>query len=259
MKKKLIAAAIAVLSVGLLASCSLEDAYNFIYFIENAEGYAELPDEEDDWWDYEYDDDDYYGDDDDDDGRSSSSKNNNNSSSKNNNSSSKNNSKNSSNNGGGTSGETVTTDNPYFEFRWTESDHTASVRFMSGAEISEITIPSSFYRDGVNYRIINDDYEPGLGYKMDVTRIVLPEGFEEISLGFAHDMNLVSVKLPSTIKKIGNSILVGCNNFKTIEYNGTKAQWEAIDKKVWDDRLPVDITIACKDGNITVPRDSSWD
>lgn len=172
---------------------------------------------------------------------------------------SKGSSKNSSNNGGGTSGETVTTDNPYFEFRWKESDHTASVRFMSGSEISEITIPSNYDRDGVNYRIINDDYEPGLGYKMDVTRIVLPEGFEEISLGFAHDMNLVSVKLPSTIKKIGNSILVGCNNFKTIEYNGTKTQWEAINKKVWNDRLPVDITIACKDGNITVPRDSSWD
>ena len=156
-------------------------------------------------------------------------------------------------------GSTVTTDNPYFEFRWKESDHTASVRFMSGSEISEITIPSNYDRDGVNYRIINDDYEPGLGYKMDVTRIVLPEGFEEISLGFAHDMNLVSVKLPSTIKKIGNSILVGCNSFKTIEYNGTKTQWEAINKKVWNDRLPVDITIACKDGNITVPRDSSWD
>ena len=48
-------------------------------------------------------------------------------------------------------------------------------------------------------------------------------------------------------------MFVGCSAFKSIEFKGTKAQWEAIDKlESWNDMAP-EFTVKCSDGNIVVP------
>ena len=169
----------------------------------------------------------------------------------------------SSNNGGSASqtGDTVDIDNPYFDFSWNSSDHTASICFKSGMENPNPVVPITYAYNGENYRIINDDKAPGFSYMMIVETITIQEGFEKIQNGFCHDMNLISVKLPSTLKKIHAAPFVNCSKLQKVEYNGTMAQWEAIQKDSGDDYnygLPQDITIVCKDGNLTLPKDPDW-
>ena len=169
----------------------------------------------------------------------------------------------SSNNGGSASqtGDTVDIDNPYFDFTWNSSDHTASICFRSGMQNPNPIVPITYMYNGENYRIIDDDKAPGFSYMMIVETITIQEGFEKIQNGFCHDMNLISVKLPSTLKKIHAAPFVNCSKLQKVEYNGTMAQWEAIQKDRGDDYnygLPQDITIVCKDGNLTLPKDPDW-
>lgn len=169
----------------------------------------------------------------------------------------------SSNNGGSASqtGDTVDIDNPYFDFSWNSSDHTASICFRSGMENPNPIVPITYLYNGENYRIIDDDKAPGFSYMMIVETITIQEGFEEIINGFCHDMNLVSIKLPASLKRIHSAPFVNCRKLQKVEYNGTKSQWNAITKDSGDDYnygLPQDITIVCKDGNLTLPKDPDW-
>lgn len=167
-------------------------------------------------------------------------------------------------NNGGTSsqtGDTVDYNNPYFDFTWNSTDHTASICFKSGMENHNPVIPITYVYEGENYRIIDDDKAPGFSYMMTVETITIQEGFEKIINGFCHDMNLVSIKLPSTLQRIHAAPFVNCTKLQKIEYNGTKAEWEAIKKDNGDSYnygLPQDITIVCKDGNLTLAKDPDW-
>ena len=107
--------------------------------------------------------------------------------------------------------------------------------------------------DGVVYNVFDDGVEPGLGYKMAVESITLSEGFKQLAFGFNQDMNLKIVKIPSSLEKITCHILVGCVSFEKIEYNGTKAQWEAIEKDEYWNYLAKAFIVVCKDGNIEIP------
>ena len=116
-----------------------------------------------------------------------------------------------------------------------------------------VTIPAKVKIDGEVYDVFDDSVEPGLGYKMGVESITLPEGFKQLAFGFNQDMNLKTVKIPSTLDKITCHILVGCVSFEKIEYNGTKAQWEAIQKDDYWNYLAKAFIVVCKDGNIEIP------
>ena len=240
---------------GVLSACSLEDNLTFL-MLRNKEGeWGEDYYYEDDWDDWDYDDEGW--DDDDDDYYGSNSNNNNGGGTNNGGQAS------SSNNGGSASqtGDTVDGDNPYFDFTWNSSDHTASICFKSGMENPNPVVPITYVYNGENYRIIDDDKAPGFSYMMIVETITIQEGFEKIQNGFCHDMNLISVKLPSALKKIHAAPFVNCSKLQKVEYNGTMAQWEAIQKDSGDDYnygLPQDITIVCKDGNLTLPKDPDW-
>lgn len=57
--------------------------------------------------------------------------------------------------------------------------------------------------------------------------------------------------IPQDIKKIACRAFIKCEGFANVNYNGTKRQWNAIEKHVcWDDGLSV-YTIHCTDGDIT--------
>lgn len=267
MKNNIIKIIAGLFFIATLTSCSQSDAYQFLR-MGNKTGHwgndmIDLfhtdDDDNDDWWD---------DDDDDDDDRSSnpgggkSSSSNNNSGGK---SSSSNNgggkSSSSNNNGGSASqtGDTVDINNPYFDFSWNSSDHTASICFISGMNNPNPIVPITYVYNGENYRIIDDGKAPGFSYMMIVETITIQEGFEEIQNGFCHDMNLISVKLPSTLKKIHAAPFVNCSKLQKVEYNGTMAQWEAVQKNNdYNYGLPQDITIVCKDGNLTLPKDPDW-
>ncbi len=249
--------------IATLTSCSQSDAYQFLR-MGNKTGHwgndmidlFHTDDDNDDWWDVDDDDDDRSsnpgG------GKSSSSNNGGGKSSSSNNGGGK---SSSSNNGGSASqtGDTVDINNPYFDFSWNSSDHTASICFISGMNNPNPIVPITYVYNGENYRIIDDGKAPGFSYMMIVETITIQEGFEEIQNGFCHDMNLISVKLPSTLKKIHAAPFVNCSKLQKVEYNGTMAQWEAIQKNNdYNYGLPQDITIVCKDGNLTLPKDPDW-
>lgn len=88
---------------------------------------------------------------------------------------------------------------------------------------------------------------------MAVESITLSEGFKQLAFGFNQDMNLKTVKIPSSLEKITCHILVGCVSFEKIEYNGTKAQWEAIQKDEYWNYLAKAFIVVCEDGNIEIP------
>lgn len=129
-----------------------------------------------------------------------------------------------------------------------------TVRFSSNPVSSpNVIVPAKVKINGEVFTVYDDGVEPGLGYKMAVESITLSEGFKELKFGFKQDMNLKTVKIPSSLEKITSSILVGCVSFEKIEYNGTKAQWEAIEIDEYWNYLAKAFTVVCKDGNIEIP------
>lgn len=134
-----------------------------------------------------------------------------------------------------------------------------TISISTSCKAETINVPPTYIRSDTNesYAIIGDY---GTGFTgLDATTIILPEGFKNINIGFATSMLLETVKLPSTIVSIDASILTSCYCIETIEYNGTKAQWEAINKDAnWTYGLPNTITVVCKDGSITVPYDAEF-
>lgn len=129
-----------------------------------------------------------------------------------------------------------------------------TVAFSSNPVSSpNVTVPAKVKINGEVYNVFDDSVEPGLGYKMAVESITLSEGFKQLAFGFNQDMNLKTVKIPSSLEKITCHILVGCVSFEKIEYNGTKAQWEAIEKDEYWNYLAKAFIVVCEDGNIEIP------
>ena len=131
---------------------------------------------------------------------------------------------------------------------------TVTVAFSSNPVSSpNVTVPAKVKINGEVYDVFDDGVEPGLGYKMAVESITLSEGFKQLAFGFNQDMNLKTVKIPSSLEEITCHILVGCVSFEKIEYNGTKAQWEAIQKDDYWNYLAKSFIVVCTDGNIEIP------
>lgn len=98
-------------------------------------------------------------------------------------------------------------------------------------------------------------------YASNVTTIIVGEGVENLQIkgnddntnALAYTPSLKLVKLPSTLKYIGkNTFSRNYGDDKkviTIEFNGTKAEWKAIEKhKDWDNGLKTDTIVKCDDG-----------
>ena len=145
------------------------------------------------------------------------------------------------------------TELPDLDFSWSRKTWEASVCFTSESTSENIVIPSKVVIDGNVYTIVDDDKTPGLSYKMTVVNLTLSEGFRAIENGFAHDMNLVTLSLPSTIEKFVASIFVGCVNLQTVKYNGTKSQWNSINKNSYWNYNAKAFTVECLDGNLSIP------
>ena len=86
--------------------------------------------------------------------------------------------------------------------------------------------------------------------------IAIPEGVTEIKgQAFDYCLTLTSVSLPSTLNKMASYVFAHDNELTTINYNGTKAQWDAITKaNFWysSSNCPKLTTIHCTDGDITL-------
>jgi len=81
--------------------------------------------------------------------------------------------------------------------------------------------------------------------------LAIPYGVTEIGeAAFNGDTALSSIILPSSIQRFGAWAFFQCGALKNIYFDGTKAEWQAIEKgPVWDYGTS-DYTIHCSDGTI---------
>lgn len=239
MKKKVIRISGLVLTLGLLSSFLLacEQRSGFRFLNQGGEGY---------WGeDYYYEDyDDYYEE------------------------YSKNNKKSSSYNGGGQSsssnnnGGSSNTDELTFDENSTKFSHSFSgtgsgevaIQVNSdNCEDDELVIPSTYVDSKGNKYKVTMDYGNGFGY-LSAQKITLPDGFKEIHEGFDMCMYVKRIYLPKTITKLYNEILTSCVSLKTIDFAGTKAQWNAIEKEErWNFNAPA-FDVSCSDGVINIEK-----
>lgn len=84
-----------------------------------------------------------------------------------------------------------------------------------------------------------------------LTSITIPNGVTSIgNNAFDGCSGLTSVTIPDSVTIIGYCAFYDCNSLTSINFNGTKAQWNSIDKgNVWDGGTG-NYTVTCTDGTI---------
>ena len=87
-----------------------------------------------------------------------------------------------------------------------------------------------------------------------LTTVEIPEGLTTIGFyAFSGCDKLDSIHVPKSVVSIGRGILEGCGKAViNINYDGTAAEWEAIEKnKDWAEKT-LNVTVNCIGGTITV-------
>ena len=86
-----------------------------------------------------------------------------------------------------------------------------------------------------------------------VTELTIPDGVTAINAYAFEDSKLTSITIPQSVTSIGYNAFEYCPSLERIDYLGTKAQWEAIEKNSmgWIDDA-AKYTIHCTDGDIVI-------
>ncbi len=86
---------------------------------------------------------------------------------------------------------------------------------------------------------------------VSVTELALPDGVTAIKDHAFESSRLTSITIPQSVKTIGYDAFQYCPSLERIDYLGTKAQWEAIEKnRYWISSESY--TIHCTDGDIVI-------
>ena len=161
------------------------------------------------------------------------------------------------NSGGGNSGasdDNYTDPKKFISSLYGCDDGEAAISADSSCTDENVVVPPT-YTDyaGETYRIVKD-FQRGFSM-LDAKTITIPEGFKEIRVGFSDCVNLKTIYLPSTITTICGYALTNCMRLDKIVFNGTKAQWKAIElDDHWNYSAPA-LGIECTDGYIEL---QSW-
>lgn len=116
------------------------------------------------------------------------------------------------------------------------------------------------YKEGLSYTLSSD----GLSYSVkrfsysidDEKNIVIPSEYNgkpvtEISvMAFVSIKGLKSITIPDSVTKFGWLIISLCDDFTTINYQGTMEQWNAIEKQNGWVQNSGNVVIHCTDGDI---------
>ncbi len=106
------------------------------------------------------------------------------------------------------------------------------------------------------YTLRDDGQAYGVFFEGDATCIVIPSTYEEKPVtriedrAFARCRSLRSLTIPESVTGIGRAALRVCENLEEINYEGTLAQWMAIDKETGWDVSMGRYTVYCLDDKI---------
>ena len=87
------------------------------------------------------------------------------------------------------------------------------------------------------------------------TSVTLPESVTVIGANAFEKCNwLKTVNLSNGITEIGEEAFCYCQHMEIINFGGTKAEWEAVQKGImWKYYIALDLTVYCSDGEIVYP------
>ena len=90
-----------------------------------------------------------------------------------------------------------------------------------------------------------------IGYCGDGDDFVIPNGVTSIG-GWAFEKcsGLTSITIPEGVTSIGDEAFSGCSGLTSIIYQGTREQWENVDKGDEWDEYTGDYVVHCSDGNV---------
>ena len=130
--------------------------------------------------------------------------------------------------------ETVTVDenNKYFssiDGVLFNKDKTVLLYYPQGSKRTEYTVPDCVKTIG----------EEAFGDSL-LKSVIISDGVTDIgSFAFEWCESLEQIEIPTSVKSISYAVFSMCNSLKEINFKGTKAQWEAIEKdEVWDLYMP---------------------
>ena len=114
--------------------------------------------------------------------------------------------------------------------------------FYNCSSLTSITIPSS----------VTSIRQGAFQDCSSLTSINLPDGVTSIGrYAFNGCSSLTSITIPDSVKFIGNSAFYNCRLLTDITYEGTKAQWESIEKGYSWNNNTGNYTVHCTDGDIS--------
>ncbi|MBO7377543.1 MAG: leucine-rich repeat domain-containing protein, partial [Clostridia bacterium] len=90
-------------------------------------------------------------------------------------------------------------------------------------------------------------------YCSSLTSISIPNSVTSIGNGaFAYCSSLTSISIPNSVTSIGSWAFEYCSSLTSITFNGTKAQWNEIDKgSNWNRNVPATF-VRCTDGDVNI-------
>ena len=84
-----------------------------------------------------------------------------------------------------------------------------------------------------------------------LTDLIIPSGVTSIGVMEFHDCTLLrSVTIPDSVTSIGRGAFYNCHSLRSFNFEGTKEQWNAVEKAKYWDANTGDYTINCTDGII---------
>ena len=113
---------------------------------------------------------------------------------------------------------------------------------------------SKLTTDENGYVIYTDGDEKILvAYHGTNTELVLPSYITKINqYAFYNCTGLTSVTIGNSVTSIGKDAFRGCSGLASINFNGIKAQWNAISKgSYWNNNVPA-TQVICKDGTVSI-------
>ena len=114
--------------------------------------------------------------------------------------------------------------------------------FYGCSGLTSITIPDSVTSIG-EHAFVNCS---------SLTSITIPDSVTSIGEdAFYRCSSLTSITIPDRVTSIGSYAFYGCSGLTTINFQGTKAQWQAIERGINWDRYTGGYAVICTDGTIS--------